>query len=137
MRLKGNVSGLAYQTELSAGCDIRSTGDFLIPPGEWYEIPTGLFVESAMKYEYLKIVPRFGLARDYGVTILNAPGTVDADYPPDWEIKVLLINHSGEYFAVESGMRIAQGILCEYDMMTNVAVKKVTRRGGGSSTGVN
>ena len=157
MKLKGNIGKLAYQTEKSAGLDLRSTVDVILPPGEWYPIPTGVYIDTAEDDEYMKIVPRSGLAyRDgvtvfnnetfcecpfckkvfplYDQTVLNNPGTIDADYPD--EIKVILINLSDELFVVEKGDRIAQGIVQTMIHLENGETLGVTRDGGLGSTGV-
>lgn len=92
----------------SAGYDLVSTEYHLIDPGAWVAVGTGVSVEMEL-YQELQIRPRSGLAAKYGVTVLNAPGTIDADYRG--EIKVLLINHGREPFEVHPGDRIAQGVL--------------------------
>ncbi len=103
-----------YQTPLSAGMDIHA---FLmepvsIAPGERMLIPSGLFLEIPPGYE-IQIRPRSGLALKNGITVLNSPGTVDADYRG--EIKVLLINHGDTAFEVHSGDRIAQMVLAKHE----------------------
>ena len=85
--------------------------------------------------EYLAIVPRSGLAYKKGITVLNTPGTIDADYYPG-EIGVILYNAGDEPFVVEKGDRIAQAILCEYKTMQLDLVKNKERDGGFGSTGV-
>lgn len=92
----------------SAGYDLVSTEYHLIDPGTWTAVGTGLAVEM-QSWQELQIRPRSGLAAKHGVTVLNAPGTVDADYRG--EIKVLLFNHGREPFEVCPGDRIAQAVL--------------------------
>ncbi|HSI76164.1 MAG TPA: dUTP diphosphatase, partial [Lunatimonas sp.] len=96
-----------YQTELSAGMDLRAELEepLVIQPLERKLIGTGLYMELPAGFE-AQIRPRSGLALKHGVTVLNTPGTVDADYRG--EIKVLLINLSNEPFQVNDGERIAQ-----------------------------
>lgn len=102
----------AYETTHSAGMDIRASleNQEIIGPGERKLISTGLFIELPEGYE-AQIRPRSGLALKYGITVLNAPGTIDADYRG--EIKVLLINHGTEAFTIQSGDRIAQMIVAQ------------------------
>ena len=105
-----NTSGLdlpQYSTEHSAGMDVRAAIDMpvTIMPGERKLIPTGLRVQLPDGYE-LQMRPRSGLALKRGVTLLNSPGTIDADFRG--EIGVIIINHSDEPFIIERGDRIAQ-----------------------------
>ncbi|MCX7815910.1 MAG: dUTP diphosphatase [Syntrophales bacterium] len=99
-----------YMTPQAAGMDIRAAvqADTVIPPGEWREIPTGIAVALPDGYE-AQIRPRSGLALRYGVGLVNAPGTVDADYRG--EIKVILINFGREPFIVRRGDRVAQMVV--------------------------
>lgn len=99
-----------YATALAAGADVRAfiREPVMLLPGASALIPTGLRVAIPEGFE-IQVRPRSGLALKAGVTVLNAPGTVDADYRG--EVGVLLINHSKEPFVVEPGMRIAQWIL--------------------------
>ncbi len=121
-----------YQTAGSAGMDIRAGNVELIAmePGSRALVPTGFSVAIPSGYEG-QIRPRSGLANKYGVTVLNAPGTIDSDYRG--EVQVLLINHGSESFVVEGGMRIAQLIVAP---VTRVALNEVfalpdTNRGDG------
>jgi dUTP pyrophosphatase len=102
-----------YQTELSAGMDLHANIDqpVTIQPGQREIISTGLFLELPEGYE-AQIRPRSGLAFKHGITVLNSPGTIDADYRG--EIKVLLINHGQEAFEINDGERIAQMVIAEY-----------------------
>ena len=127
-----------YATPLSAGLDLRANleADILLEPGKTALIPTGLFIELPDGYE-AQIRPRSGLAFKHGITVLNSPGTVDADYRG--EIKVLLINHSQEAFAIANGERIAQMVVAAYQQISWIPseVLSDTERGAGGygSTG--
>lgn len=106
-----------YQTELSAGMDIPANVEnaITLQPGERQLIATGLYLEIPPGYE-MQIRPRSGLALKHGITVLNSPGTVDADYRG--EIKVLLINHSQEPFIISKGDRIAQMVLAKHEVIS-------------------
>ncbi len=127
-----------YQTPLSAGLDIRANLDesVTLRPLERAMIPTGLYVELPEGCE-MQIRPRSGLAAKHGITVLNSPGTIDADYRG--EIKVILVNLSNEPFTIESGERIAQMIVARYEQIEWQAVEELgaTERGAGGfgSTG--
>ncbi|MBQ5703721.1 MAG: dUTP diphosphatase [Alistipes sp.] len=127
-----------YQTPLSAGLDIRANLDesVTLRPLERAMIPTGLFVELPEGCE-MQIRPRSGLAAKHGITVLNSPGTIDADYRG--EIKVILVNLSNEPFIIEAGERIAQMIVARYEQIEWQAVDELsaTERGTGGfgSTG--
>ncbi len=103
----------AYETALSAGMDVRAylQQPLTIAPGERALIPTGLRVELPEGYE-MQMRPRSGLALKRGITLLNSPGTIDADYRGD--IGVILINHSAEPFTINNGDRIAQMVVTRY-----------------------
>ncbi|MDJ1468539.1 dUTP diphosphatase [Cytophagaceae bacterium DM2B3-1] len=128
----------SYQTEHSAGMDIRAnlTEAITLLPGQRKLIPTGLFIELPEGYE-AQIRPRSGLALKHGITVLNSPGTIDADYRG--EIMVLLINLSDVAFVVEHGERIAQMIVSPYQQVRWEATDNLseTQRGAGGygSTG--
>ncbi|MDE5628030.1 MAG: dUTP diphosphatase [Muribaculaceae bacterium] len=100
----------AYATESSAGMDVRAfiPEEIVLQPGERTLIPTGLRVEIPQGYE-IQMRPRSGLALKKGISLLNSPGTIDADYRG--EIGVILINHSSEAFTVCPGERICQMVL--------------------------
>lgn len=100
----------AYQTDQSAGMDLLAAVDapLTIAPGGRALVPTGIAIALPAGFE-AQVRPRSGLALRHGVTLLNSPGTVDADYRG--EVKVLLVNHGDAPFAVERGMRIAQIIV--------------------------
>lgn len=127
-----------YQTPLSAGLDIRANLDesVTLQPLERAMIPTGLYVELPEGCE-MQIRPRSGLAAKHGVTVLNSPGTIDADYRG--EIKVILVNLSNESFTIEAGERIAQMIVARYEQIEWEAAEELssTERGAGGfgSTG--
>ena len=127
-----------YQTPLSAGLDIRANLDesVTLRPLERAMIPTGLFVELPEGCE-MQIRPRSGLAAKHGITVLNSPGTIDADYRG--EIKVILVNLSNSPFVIEPGERIAQMIVARYEQIEWQPVEELgtTERGAGGfgSTG--
>lgn len=122
----------AYETAHAAGLDIRAhlKEAISIAPMQRQLIPTGLFIELPIGYE-AQIRPRSGLAFKNGITVLNSPGTIDADYRG--EIKVLLINFSDQVFVVEPGERIAQMVLAAHAQITweEVTVLSETARGEG------
>jgi dUTP pyrophosphatase len=128
----------AYATESSAGMDVRAKleAPVVLKPGAHRLIPTGLYAALPVGTE-LQVRPRSGLAFKHGVTVLNAPGTIDADYRG--EIGVLLINHGAQPFTVENGERIAQLVLARYERMEwkeTEALPDSTRGAGGfGSTG--
>lgn len=130
----------AYETNQSAGMDLSAavTEPLILASGQRALIPTGLSIALPMGYE-AQIRPRSGLAYKNGVTVLNTPGTIDADYRG--EIKVLLINHGQESFVIERGMRIAQMVIAKYEQIEweIVATLDETARGAGGfgSTGTN
>ena len=121
-----------YQTPLSAGLDVRADLDAPVTLGPLQRamIPTGLFVELPEGCE-MQIRPRSGLAAKHGVTVLNSPGTVDADYRG--EIKVILVNLSDEPFTIEAGERIAQMIVARYEQIEWQPAEELgsTERGAG------
>lgn len=102
-----------YQTALSAGMDLHANLEqsISLKSGERMLIPTGLFIELPEGYE-AQVRPRSGLALKHGITVLNSPGTIDADYRG--EIKVLLINHGTETFEINDGERIAQLVVAQH-----------------------
>lgn len=130
-----------YQTAASAGLDlpaaVAENKPVTIPPGEFRMIPTGLAIALPNGYE-AQIRPRSGLAAKFGISIVNSPGTVDADYRG--EMKVNLINHGAEPFIVKRGERIAQMVVAPVTHIewSPVAQLDETARGTGGfgSTGV-
>ncbi len=121
-----------YATEHSAGMDLRANLDapILLAPGQRALVKTGLFLELPEGTE-AQVRPRSGLALKHGVTVLNAPGTIDADYRG--EVGVILINHGQEPFEVKDGERIAQLVIARYERVTftEVADLAVSERGAG------
>lgn len=128
-----------YATEGAAGADISAylSAPVTLRPGEYKAIPTGLFMEIPEGYE-VQVRPRSGLALKHGITVLNAPGTIDSDYRG--EVKVILINHSFEAFTIQNGDRIAQIVVARVHRLPFVEVDDLsaTERGEGGfgSTGV-
>ena len=128
-----------YSTIASAGMDIRANIDqaFSIKPLERTIIKTGLFIELPAGYE-AQIRPRSGLAFKQGITVLNSPGTIDADYRG--EIGVILVNLSSDEFIIEDGERIAQMVIAKHEKVSWKEVDDLdkTERGAGGfgSTGV-
>ncbi len=122
----------AYATELSAGMDLRANIDepIVLKPMERRLVPTGLHIALPVGYE-AQVRPRSGLALKKGITVLNAPGTVDADYRG--EVGVILINLSDEPFTIEDGERIAQMVIArhEHAEFLPVDVLDETERGEG------
>ena len=121
-----------YETVASAGLDLRANIEEVIhlEPLQRVLVPTGLFIELPVGYE-AQIRPRSGLAFKYGITVLNSPGTIDADYRG--EIKILLINLSNETFVINDGERIAQMIIAKHEQIEWNIVEKLsdTDRGAG------
>ncbi|HSP12401.1 MAG TPA: dUTP diphosphatase [Salegentibacter sp.] len=127
-----------YETEASAGMDLRAniSKSITIKPLERAIVKTGLFIELPVGYE-AQVRPRSGLAAKKGITVLNSPGTVDADYRG--EIGVILVNLSNEDYTIENGERIAQMIIAKHEHISweEVEVLEETTRGAGGfgSTG--
>ncbi len=121
-----------YATSLSAGMDLRANiqENITLKPLERKLVPTGLFIELPQGYE-AQIRPRSGLAIKKGITVLNSPGTIDADYRG--EICVILINLSNEDFIIENGERICQMVISAHSQVEWVEVKVLneTERGAG------
>ncbi|MDF2449907.1 MAG: deoxyuridine 5-triphosphatenucleotidohydrolase [Bacteroidota bacterium] len=121
-----------YATELSAGLDLRANLDAPVElkPLERLLIPTGLFIELQKGYE-AQIRPRSGLAFKNGITVLNSPGTIDADYRG--EIKVLLVNLSDTKFVVNDGERVAQMVIARHEQIKWEQTDSLdeTQRGAG------
>ena len=128
-----------YETNYSAGMDLRAylpDGSISLHPKQRALIGTGLYFEIPEGFE-VQIRPRSGLALKHGITVLNSPGTIDADYRG--EIKVILINHGEESFLIEHEMRIAQMVVAQYQRVQFKLVKELTSSergsGGFGSTG--
>ncbi len=136
----GDLQLPAYETDLAAGADLRAAlghGETMIlEPGARALVPTGLAMALPAGYE-AQIRPRSGLAYKHGITCLNTPGTIDADYRG--EVKVLLINHGQDPFTIERGERIAQMVIAPITQPRFVAVETLTEtargEGGFGSTG--
>lgn len=129
----------AYATEQSAGLDLRANlaAPIVLHPMERVLVPTGLHIALPDGYE-AQVRPRSGLALKYGVTVLNTPGTIDADYRG--ELKVLLVNFSNDDFIVRDGERIAQMVVARYEQVgfepVNVLDETDRGEGGYGHTGV-
>ena len=127
-----------YETEASAGMDLRATISeaVTLKPLERTIVKTGLFIELPVGYE-AQVRPRSGLAAKKGITVLNAPGTIDADYRG--EIGVILVNLSNEEFTIENGERVAQMVIAKHEHISWEEVESLqeTTRGAGGfgSTG--
>ena len=138
-RLSREVLLPKYETGGSSGLDLAAFIDknIEIKPGKSEIIPTGLTVSIPENFE-IQIRPRSGLAAKNQISVLNTPGTIDADYRG--ELKVILINHSNKTFIVEKGLRIAQMVLCPVVKATLKEVESLedTKRGSGGfgSTGI-
>lgn len=121
-----------YETAHAAGMDLRAqvTEEMILKPLQRLLVPTGLFIELPVGYE-AQIRPRSGLAYKHGISIVNAPGTIDADYRG--EIKVLLVNLSDTDFKIVNGDRIAQMVVAKHETVNWLAVEQLgeTARGEG------
>jgi len=126
----------AYATDGAAGMDVVSAEDVTIAPGARHAVATGLAMAIPAGFE-VQVRPRSGLALKHGITVPNTPGTIDSDYRG--ELKILLINHSAEDFAIRRGDRVAQLVLAPVTRAAWVAVDSLdeTARGAGGfgSTG--
>jgi len=128
----------AYQTSASAGMDLHANlqAPMELLPNQRALVPTGLFIELPIGCE-AQIRPRSGLAFKHGITVLNSPGTIDADYRG--EIKILLINHSDQSFLIQDGERIAQMVIAKHETIAWKPTESLneTERGEGGygSTG--
>ncbi len=132
-----------YATDGSAGFDLRADLEepLTLNCGERIIVPTGLFFEIPQNFE-MQIRPRSGLAANFGVTVLNSPGTIDSDYRG--EIKVILINHGRELFVINNGDRIAQAIISSvvsknfisFNQVPEISIDTQRSSGGFGSTGL-
>ncbi|MEC8133381.1 MAG: dUTP diphosphatase [Bacteroidota bacterium] len=122
----------SYQTNGSAGMDLRAhlEKDIVLKPLERCIIPTGLFMALPLGYE-AQVRPRSGLAAKYGLTVLNSPGTIDADYRG--EIGVILVNISNTDFTVKNGERVAQLVISKHTRVEWVSVQNLSDTSRGSS----
>ena len=135
-RLEQDAVVPQYQSTNASGLDLVALEDTIIPSGGWRAVRTGLAIELPTGYEG-QVRPRSGLAINHGVTGLNAPGTIDADYRG--EVKVALINHGGQSYLVHAGERMAQLVVSPVASAEVLEVEQLTAtdRGGGGfgSTG--
>ncbi len=129
---KGHQLLPRYATAQSAGMDLRANLDapIVLRPMQRQLVPTGLHIALADGYE-AQVRPRSGLALKHGITVLNTPGTIDADYRG--EVKVLLVNFSDEEFVINDGERIAQMVIARYEQASFEQVDELdeTDRGSG------
>lgn len=127
-----------YSTELSAGMDVRAflKEPVVLKPFDRTIIPTGLYLEIPAGFE-AQIRPRSGMAYKYGITVLNSPGTIDADYRG--EVGIILANMSNEAFEIKSGDRICQMVIAKHESIVWTHVEELTDTtrgaGGFGSTG--
>lgn len=130
----------SYSTEHSAGMDLRANieGPVVLKPLQRVLIPTGLYIQLPDGHE-AQIRPRSGLAAKFGVTVLNTPGTIDADYRG--EIKVILVNLSNDDFTINDGERICQMVIAQYTKVSlnevEILEESVRGSGGFGHTGTN
>lgn len=129
---KSNNPLPAYSTILSAGMDISASliNDIVLKPLERILIPTGLYLELPQGFE-AQIRPRSGLALKHGITVLNTPGTIDADYRG--EVGIILVNLSNKEFTIRNGERICQMIIAKHETIDwhKVEILEETERGAG------
>jgi len=122
----------AYETDFSAGMDLKALLDIpvILNPLHRALIPTGLYIELPTGFE-AQVRPRSGLAAKHGITVLNSPGTIDADYRG--EIKVILVNLSDQPYSIQNGDRIAQIIISRHETIAweQVEVLNTSERGAG------
>jgi len=136
---KSNYPLPSYETQLSAGMDLRANINeaITLAPLERKIVSTGLYMAIPADYEG-QVRPRSGLAAKRGITVLNAPGTIDADYRG--EVGVILVNLSNEPFVIEPGERIAQMVFAKHERVEFTEVSELTAttrgEGGFGSTGV-
>jgi len=119
-----------YETEHAAGMDLRAfiNESIVLNAHAKAIVPTGLFMEIPVGFE-AQVRPRSGLAFKHGITVLNSPGTIDADYRG--EVKVLLINHGTEPFEIKNGERIAQMVIAKHETATWEIVTELSETGRG------
>lgn len=128
-----------YETSASAGMDLRAniSEPITLAPLESTIVKTGLFIELPVGFE-AQVRPRSGLAAKFGITVLNAPGTIDADYRG--EVGVILVNLSNQEFTIQNGERIAQMVFARHEQAqfeeVDVLSETVRGEGGFGSTGV-
>jgi dUTP pyrophosphatase len=138
-RLASDLPLPAYATAGSAGLDLLAAveGDVILPPGGFAAIPTGIALSLPAGYE-AQVRPRSGLALRHGITVLNAPGTIDSDYRG--EVAAILINHGNAAFTVTRGMKVAQLVIAAHiraEWQETGALDHTERAAGGfGSTGM-
>lgn len=129
---KGHHQLPEYATPQSAGMDLRANIEepIILKPMQRMLVSTGLFMALPAGYE-AQVRPRSGLALKHGITVLNTPGTIDADYRG--EVKVLLVNFSDTYFVINDGERIAQMVIAKHETADFIEVEELdeTERGAG------
>lgn len=136
---KSNNTLPEYATEFSAGMDVRAANfePIVLKPLQRAMVPTGLFLEIPAGYE-VQVRPRSGLSAKRGITVLNAPGTIDADYRG--EVCVILVNLSNDDFVIERGERIAQLVLAKHEKieweLSEELADSARGAGGFGSTGI-
>jgi len=120
----------AYSTDASAGMDLRANIDeeIVLKPMQRAMVPTGLFMEIPVGYE-AQIRPRSGLAINKGITVLNSPGTIDADYRG--EVCIILVNLSDENFVIRDGERVCQMIIAKHEKAQLESVETIEETGRG------
>jgi dUTP pyrophosphatase len=127
----------AYATPGAAGLDLLAAVETLLKPGEYKGVPTGIALALPVGFE-AQLRPRSGLALRHGLTVLNAPGTIDSDYRG--EVTAILVNHGREAFAITRGMKIAQLVIAAHSRVewSETASLDATQRGAGGfgSTGL-
>ena len=137
---KSNNPNPSYETEFSAGMDIRAfiENKIILEPGERKLVSTGLYLELPVGYE-AQVRSRSGLALKKGISVLNSPGTIDSDYRG--EIGIILINHSSENFVIENGDRVAQLVIAKHEKIVWHSTHEINNSergsGGFGSTGSN
>ncbi len=136
-KLDENIRTPNYQTNGSAGFDLHANEEKTLLPKSWALIKTGIKIELPQGYE-LQIRPRSGLALKHGITVLNAPGTIDSDYRG--EIGIILFNASEKVFEIKKGDRIAQGIVNKIEVPEIIVVEELSKtsrsENGFGSTGI-
>jgi len=137
-KLNSKAEAPEYKTKDAAGMDLKSAEEVCIKTGKYAVVTTGLAMEFPSGYE-AQIRPRSGLAAKNGVTVLNSPGTIDADYRG--EVKIILINHGPEDFKINVGDRIAQMVIAKIEqakisVTSNDLTETARGNGGLGSTGV-
>ena len=131
-RISNNLPPPQYETSQAVGMDLRAAIDapFWLCPGQRIVVPVGFAIELPDGYE-AQVRPRSGLAKKHGITVLNAPGTIDPDYRD--EVKVILINLGTEPFKIEREMRIAQLVIAPFARATLIPVEELSNTARGTN----